>query len=122
MKNSPLASRFEELSRLEDGWYDGRGKVPDPSKLGVFAQNLVDGYPEGIPWPHVFPTPDGDLSLEWEGARHPTVLVDFEAMIAYYHAFGPEDGDVEAEFALSETGGCKPFLDFLAGQLRSGPA
>ena len=38
-KSFPLAVRFEELSQLENGWYEGQGVAPDANKLKTIAKN-----------------------------------------------------------------------------------
>jgi hypothetical protein len=113
-----LTSRFDELSKLEDGWYDGNGTPPDSDKLEDFAKNLIDCYPEDLPLPHVFPTPDGDLSLEWEAEGVPTVLVDLNDMVAYFHAFTKNWDDIEKEIKLSCHEDYQKFISFLVEYIK----
>jgi len=63
--NAILAEALSELAILEDGWYEGKGKAPDKDKLAWLSDQLVETFPPDLPFPHVGPTPDGGLFLEW---------------------------------------------------------
>lgn len=63
--NQALAAQIEELAVLEDGWFEGRGKAPEKEQLAWAADQLVATFPEDLPFPHVGPTPEGGLFLEW---------------------------------------------------------
>jgi hypothetical protein len=60
-----LAEALAELARLEDGWYEGKGKAPDKDKLAWVTGQLVENFPVDLPYPHFGPTPEGGLFLEW---------------------------------------------------------
>ena len=98
MKN--LLEKFDELSRLKAGWYDGQGAAPDADRLKSIAQTLANSYPEHLPLPTIVPTPDGNLLLEWGAEGDPSLDIDLTSMKANFHAFSPDDKDVEAEFPL----------------------
>lgn len=61
---SPEA-QIEKLSRLHDGWLDGIGKAPNPIRLRWLAEQFDRYYPDDVPQPHMYPTPEGDIQLEW---------------------------------------------------------
>ncbi len=63
--NQALADQMDELAALEDGWFEGRGKAPDKDQLAWATDRLVASFPESLPFPHVGPTPEGGLFLEW---------------------------------------------------------
>jgi hypothetical protein len=112
-KNIPLAMKFTKLFKIKDGWHDGMGKTLNPDKLKDFALNLINNYPENLPLPHVFPTPDGDLFLEWEAEGDPTVSVNLSGIFAYFHAFTKTGGDIEKEFELLNKSNYILFIKFL---------
>lgn len=118
MKNMPLISRFDEISKLEKGWHDGGGEPLNANALGDFANTLIDHFPDSLPLPHVFPTPDGDLSLEWEAVGDPTVLVDFIEKKAYFHAFDKDNTDIEEEFELPSSDNYFYFFNFLLNHIK----
>ena len=79
-----LVSEIDELEDLEDGWYgtDGiAGEAPKRSAiLGV--RRLAAAFPHyALPYPHVFPSVDGGVSMEWS-------LGDIEASITFDDSSG----------------------------------
>lgn len=60
-----LTSAIDELNGLEDGWLEGHGIAPDPKNLAWLSEELIESFPEGIEYPAVVPTEDGNVSLEW---------------------------------------------------------
>ncbi|MEI7732194.1 MAG: hypothetical protein WCO56_21645 [Verrucomicrobiota bacterium] len=63
--NQTLADQIDELAALKDGWLEGQGKAPDKDQLAWATDKLVASFPESLPFPHVGPTPEGGLFLEW---------------------------------------------------------
>jgi hypothetical protein len=63
--NQALASQIEALAALEDGWFEGHGTAPEKEQLAWAADQLIATFPEDVPFPHVGPTPEGGLFLEW---------------------------------------------------------
>ena len=63
--NQVLAAQIEGLAALEDGWFEGHGKAPEKEQLAWVADQLVATFPEDLLFPHVGPTPEGGLFLEW---------------------------------------------------------
>ena len=49
-----IASRFDELKKLKDGWLDGAGRTPSHEGLDWLARALNDRHPKSLPPP--FPT------------------------------------------------------------------
>jgi hypothetical protein len=97
-----LASRFDELKSLCDGWHDGHGVAPAPEKLDTLAAGLIGHYPEKLPIPAIVPTPEGNLLLEWNAPGDASLDVHLADLKAYFHCFGPDDTDIEQEFDLSQ--------------------
>ena len=60
-----LSARLDELRTLEPGWLDGEGLPPTPAALatalGMARYRRASGWPD----PHVYPTSEGGLQLEW---------------------------------------------------------
>ena len=62
---SGVIARLEELCSLRTGWLDGDGV--ELSREGVawlrlFFEKL---FPADIPFPYLYPTPEGDIQAEW---------------------------------------------------------
>jgi len=65
LPNQVLASQIEDLATLSDGWFEGKGKAPDKDQLAWATDRLVASFPESLPFPHIAPTPEGGLFMEW---------------------------------------------------------
>lgn len=83
--NYELATRFEEIRALQDGWFDGLGLAPDAERLDGVAEQFVQAYPEKISLPALVPTPEGDLLLEWDLPGQATVKVLGEGLLETLH-------------------------------------
>lgn len=66
LPNLELALDFEKALPIEPGWLgDDEGKPVD-AELQRFVQNaVVSTYPEALPYPHIAPTENGGIYLEW---------------------------------------------------------
>ena len=65
LPNQTLADQIEELAAMKDGWLEGKGRAPDKDQLAWATDRLVATFPESLPFPHIGPTPEGGLFLEW---------------------------------------------------------
>jgi hypothetical protein len=65
LTNQVLASQIEDLSAMQDGWLEGKGKAPDKDCLAWATDRLVASFPENLPFPLIAPTAEGGLFLEW---------------------------------------------------------
>ncbi len=99
-----IGARLEELRGLKDGWLDGKGKAPDGSALDWLEKTFNAYYPEELPAPYVYPTPEGGLSLEWELAGNDISLeISFPGKIGQWHSLNLRTGkEVEKTFDLSD--------------------
>ncbi len=60
-----LGHRLEELRVLKNGWLDGMGFAPSPGALEWLAQRFAADYPDDLPLPHLYPTAEGGVQVEW---------------------------------------------------------
>ncbi|MBI3130539.1 MAG: hypothetical protein HYZ13_04210 [Acidobacteria bacterium] len=118
-KNYQLASRFDELTALEDGWFDGKGSAPIKANLLIVTATMANHYPERLPVPAIVPTPEGNLLFEWNLPGDPSVDVDLSAMRGYFHSFGADQREVEQDFNLGNENDWKGLFDFLQHHLGS---
>ena len=64
------------MRRLTDGWLDGEGLAPDPAHLSWLAHQFEAHYPDDAPQPYLYPTPDGNVQVEWTfGAIEAEVVI-----------------------------------------------
>lgn len=60
-----VPARLEELTLLKDGWMDGAGRTPTKDGIRWLSDSWVKSYPDDLPDPYAYPTPEGGVQLEW---------------------------------------------------------
>lgn len=60
-----VPARLESVGLLRDGWLDGEGVRPSVDGLSWLSELWAEQWPENAPLPYVYPTPSGDVQLEW---------------------------------------------------------
>ena len=60
-----VPARLEALSQLREGWMDGVGLTPPAQGIHWLARAWSDHWPEDLPLPFAYPTPEGYIQLEW---------------------------------------------------------
>ncbi len=118
IKNYKLALGFEQLARLQDGWYEGGGRAPDKACLQEVSELLLDVYPETLPFPLIVPTQEGNILLEWQTCEGwPSLDIDLQTKRASFHAFDEHDHDIEEDFLCTDVG-IETLLNFLTQHLQ----
>lgn len=118
-KNYQLASRFDELMSLDDGWHNGGGTAPSKANLAAISAAMTNHYPERLALPAIVPTPEGNLLFEWNLLGDPSVDIDLTTMQGYFHSFGADQADVERDFTLRDEADWKGLFDLLQQHLGS---
>jgi len=65
-----VSSRLEELRLLKRGWLDGEGEPISLPGLEWLDQAMTLRFPDDRMLPHIFPTPEGNVQLEWSTPTH----------------------------------------------------
>ena len=60
-----VAARLNELRAMQDGWLDGDGVAPPHVGLDWLADAFNRHYPDDLPLPYAYPTPEGGVQMEW---------------------------------------------------------
>jgi hypothetical protein len=60
-----VSVRLKNLSKLKDGWFNGEGKGFAKNSLEQLEGYFYNNYPQDQPLPAIFPTPNGDIQMEW---------------------------------------------------------
>ena len=82
-----LGARIEELKLLKPGWLDGTGVPPAHGGLAWLNRAFDEYYPEELPRPYLFPTPEGHVLAEWSlRPRSITLQIDLSARSGDWHA------------------------------------
>ena len=101
-----VSIRLNELSKLEDNWYNGeQGKKLNSNALIKFEGLFESCYGVNLPLPAIFPTLSGDLLLEWKkedvSICLEVSLVDFNSTLFYFDMLN-DCNDIEIEMNLEE--------------------
>ena len=92
-----VPARLEEFRQIKNGWLDGEGIAPQRDQLDWFAMTFDQHYPDDLPLPHTFPTPEGQIEMEWSIGTHSVVLeVDLTARRGDWLSYGNESVQEDA--------------------------
>ena len=81
-----VAARLDEIAMLNDGWLEGRGLAPSKDGLAWMSEAFAKHYPDELPLPCVYPTPEGDLQMEWAlGSAEVSLEIELKTHRASWH-------------------------------------
>ncbi|OOV35187.1 hypothetical protein BO91_00570 [Candidatus Synechococcus spongiarum LMB bulk10E] len=69
-----VPARLDELRHMQDGWLDGGGKAPSHQGLDWLSASFQQNFPDELPLPHLYPTPEGRIEAEWSLGSHSIIL------------------------------------------------
>ncbi len=70
LESRDVGFRLEEIGLLNKGWYDGEGVGFNTSELNRFHVLFENHFATDLPLPNIFPTPEGQIQLEWSIGDH----------------------------------------------------
>ena len=73
LESLDVPARLDELRSMAVGEFDGLGSAPSHEGLDWLSEKFEHHYPDDLPLPSTFPTPEGGLEMEWS-ERHQTVI------------------------------------------------
>ena len=93
--------RLAELAKLNDGWFDGKGKAFSASRLQQLGTLFRDNYTLEIV-PYLYPTPDNTIQAEWDIREWRVSLeIDMETFNGEYYSLNMRtDAEHSHEFTL----------------------
>lgn len=75
-----VPARLDELRGMRDGWLDGSGLAPKSAGLDWLSTEFDRRYPDDVPLPYTYPTPEGGISMEWSVESNEAILeIDVDA-------------------------------------------
>lgn len=97
--------RLDELKSLRAGWLDGKGNPPAHAGLDWLAEAFDLYYPDNIPLPYLFPTPEGRILAEWSlKPWSPSLEIDLGQKRAEWHSLNLDiDAVVEKKLDLTKS-------------------
>lgn len=82
-----VPARLEEIALLKNGWLEGKGAAPPKEGLEWLSRTFASQYPDDLPLPYIYPTPEGGIQLEWTlGTTDVSLEIDLIAHSAHWHA------------------------------------
>ena len=60
-----IHARVDELRQLQTGWLDGDGQPLASAGLNWFVDSFDSNFPDELPLPYLYPTPEGGVQAEW---------------------------------------------------------
>ncbi|HSI82229.1 MAG: hypothetical protein ACAI35_26595 [Candidatus Methylacidiphilales bacterium] len=100
-----VPGRLDELALIKDGWLEGGGTAPSREGMNWLAEEWTGSYPGDLPNPFVYPTPEGNVQLEWTlGQWEVAAEIDFKTRRAFLFAVHTEteethDGETDLRAA-----------------------
>lgn len=60
-----IPARLDEFRDMKEGWLEGEGVAPSLEGLDWLAAGFDRYFPDGLPLPYLYPTPEGGVQAEW---------------------------------------------------------
>ena len=60
-----VPARLDEFRDMEDGWLEGKGVAPSLAGRDWLAATFDRYFPDDLPLPYLYPTPEGGVEAEW---------------------------------------------------------
>lgn len=110
-----IQARLHELSFLKDGWYDGIGLAPSSTSLKELSSMFSEHYPENAPLPRIYPTPEGNVSVEWTiGNWEISLEIELCNLVGTFLAIDVlTNKELEKEINLKEPAAWKDLTNFI---------
>lgn len=69
-----VPARLDELRNIKDGWLEGKGVAPFHLGLDWLSVSFEHYFPDDLPLPYLFPTPEGGIEAEWRLGTHSVIF------------------------------------------------
>lgn len=88
--------RLKSLALIEKGWLDGEGEALDADDIEKLRAIMQVQYRRNWPFPYLYPTPEGGISMEWEtGGYLCGMTIDLQAQMGDFHACSRDMKEIE---------------------------
>lgn len=92
-----IPAQLDELKKLKDGWYDGKGLAPGDDGLEWLARALNEHYSDNLTLPYIYPVAEGGVRLEWtHGPEDVSLEIDLHNHSGDWHRLNLETDAEEA--------------------------
>ena len=91
-----VAARLDELRAMQNGWLDGAGSAPSHQGLDWLSANFESHFPDDLPLPYLYPTPEGGIEAQWSLEANSIILeIHLDTHQGDWLRFAKEDDDNE---------------------------
>ena len=81
-----IPARLDEFRDLKDGWLEREGVAPSLDGLDWLAATFDRHFPDDLPLPYLYPTPEGGVQAEWSlSANEISLEVDLVTRQGAWH-------------------------------------
>ena len=81
-----IPARLDEFRDMKDGWLEGEGVAPSLDGLDWLAVTFDRHFPNDLPLPYLYPTPEGGVQAEWSlSANEISLEVDLVTRQGAWH-------------------------------------
>jgi hypothetical protein len=110
-----ISLRLEELSKLEDGWLDGKGQAPAKNQLVWLQKAFNSSFDNDLPLPYIYPTAEGGVQAEWTlNGWEVSFEINLETLQGEYQALNLQDRTCDEEtISLADKDGWSKLNDAL---------
>lgn len=102
-----IGARLEEFKVLKNGWLEGNGRAPKSEQLDWLTEVFESFYPDDLPSPYLYPTPDGGVQAEWSIKDSEASLeIDLAKQTAAWHLLDmatDEESETELDFSRPDS-------------------
>ncbi len=97
-----IVLRLDELTKLSDGWLDGKGRAADKEKLDWLGNAFDSYFAADLPLPYLYPTAEGGIQAEWSlNDWEVSLEIDLDKQMGEYQALNVSEGKAsELTFSL----------------------
>ncbi len=107
--------KLNDLKNLGDGWFENTGKAPSAEGLTKLSELFDAYYTEDRNLPYIYPTPEGNLELEWSITDADVILgIDIDSLIGDLLIIY-DDKDIQYDLNLNTSSDWKKLNDILKG-------
>ena len=93
-----VSARLDEFRTMQGGWLDGSGNAPGPAGLDWLSDSFERLFPDYLPLPHLFPTPEGGIEAEWSlGDRSVVFEIDLNTHRGHWLSYNKQSDDADGE-------------------------
>ena len=109
-----IAARLDSFRLLTTGWCEGRGEAPSTEGLDWLSQAFEQYYPDDIPLPHLYPTPEGGVQAEWSlDTTEASLEIDINTHKGWWHVLNIETDSDTRDIDLDDEAGWQELAEAL---------